>query len=90
MGYFNDLIVFLFSFALVLNAIAFVPQLINIYRTKSSKSISLITFSIFIFIQSVSILYGIIKNDLILVIGYSLALITCSSVLVLAIKYRKV
>ena len=88
MLYFTDLIAFLFSFALVLNALAFIPQAINIYKTKSSNSVSLITFSIFIFIQTVSILYGIIKNDWILAIGYLLALITCSSVLILSLKYR--
>ncbi|WP_084387472.1 SemiSWEET family sugar transporter [Francisella sp. TX07-6608] len=88
MNYFYNLITFLFSIALIMNALAFIPQSINIYKNKSSKSISLITFSIFIFIQTVSILYGIIKNDWILAIGYLLALISCSSVLILALKYR--
>ena len=88
MAYFNNLVIFLFSFALIINAIAFIPQAITIYNNKSSKSISLTTFSLFIFIQSVSILYGIIKHDWILIIGYMLAIIATSSVLILALKYR--
>ena len=88
MTYFSNLVVFLFSFALIINAAAFIPQAITIYKNKSSKSISLITFSLFIFIQAVSILYGFIKHDWILIIGYMLTIIATSSVLILALKYR--
>ncbi|AJJ48317.1 hypothetical protein IBE11_08990 [Francisella tularensis subsp. novicida] len=88
-SFFIYIIEFIFEIALIINALAFIPQAISIYKAKSSKSVSLTTFSIFIFIQAMSVIYGIIKSDWILIMGYILAMIACSSVLVLAFKYKK-
>lgn len=80
---------FVFSIALFLNAILFIPQAIKIYVSRNSVGISLITFFGFLFIQFTTILYGIITNDIILIYGYSFAFFTTSLVVLLAFKYKK-
>lgn len=78
----------IFAFCLIINAILFIPQIINLYKTKNSESVSLITFLGLCLIQLISILYGAAKNDLYLVYGYAISLISCGTASVLIIKYR--
>jgi len=78
-----------FSLSLFLNAMLFVPQAIRLFRLKDSKDISLITFVGFCLIQLSAILYGAVNHDYIIFLGYTLSLITCGSVTVLSIYFRK-
>lgn len=79
----------LFGLALFVNAMLFIPQAIKVFKTKNGKSISLITFAGFILIQFTSVLYGLIKHDWILTIGYLISMGTCTSVVICALIYRK-
>ena len=87
--YLGHAVEILFGLALFLNAILFIPQAIKIVKEKNGKSISFITFAGFIVIQFVSVLYGLFKQDSILTIGYMISIITCSSVIICAVIYRK-
>ncbi|MBK2123924.1 PQ-loop domain-containing transporter [Fangia hongkongensis] len=77
-----------FSLALFLNGILFVPQVLRICKERSSSSVSLITFFGFIVIQFTSVLYGILIDDWILILGYSFSMITCGLVIISLVKYH--
>lgn len=85
----RNIIEFVFSGALFFNALLFIPQFIRIFKEKSAKAISLTTFIGFLLIQIAVILHGIITSDYILIVGYFFSLVTCGSVVFLAIIYRK-
>lgn len=85
----DQIISFLFSIALIINALLFVPQSVLILRRKNSKGVSLITFLGILILQSISVMYGLIKNDQIIVYGYLLSMITCGSVVLLILFYRR-
>ena len=82
------LIEILFSIALFVNAMLFIPQTISIYKTKSAQSISMITFVGFLCIQTISICYGIIRDDWILITGFFISLLCCATVVITAFYYK--
>lgn len=79
----------MFALALFVNAVLFIPQAYRIYQQKRSDEVSLITFGGFWITQLLTVFHAIIKQDIILLLGYILALITCGTVIVLTIKYKK-
>ena len=85
----RDVIDFIFSSALFINAILFIPQALKIYQQKSAKDVSIFTFLGFLFIQIAIIAHGIIAKDMLLIYGYLLSVITCGSVVIFSLYYRK-
>lgn len=85
----KDLVEFIFGFGLFLNAGLFIPQIISLYKAKSSKGISLLMFLGFNFIQLSTILHAYYQSDYLLMIGYILSLLSCGMVTSLIIVYRK-
>lgn len=83
-----SLIELLFSFALFINALLFIPQAIKIFKEKTAKSVSLLTFLGFLIIQFATVLHGVIHHDRILVIGYLLSMLTCGSIVILIARYN--
>lgn len=79
---------FLFAIALFANAMLFLPQGWKIYKKKKSDEVSLITFIGFWLIQLLTIFHAIIRQDLILLIGNIISLITCGLVIFFIIRYR--
>lgn len=78
-----------FAVALFINAMLFIPQAWRIHKTRTAAGVSLITFGGFFITQLLTIAHAFIAHDMILLVGYILALATCGSVILLAIKYRK-
>ena len=83
------LIEMFFSLVLFINAALFVPQAIQLYRTKDSKAFSLLTFGGFNLIQIFTILHGLLQKDYVLAIGFFMSLLTCGTVTVMILVYRK-
>ncbi|HEV2614157.1 MAG TPA: PQ-loop domain-containing transporter [Gammaproteobacteria bacterium] len=83
------LIEMFFSLGLFINAALFVPQAIQLYRTKDSTAFSLITFGGFNFIQIFTVLHGLLMHDYILATGMFLSVLTCGTVTVMIVVYRK-
>ena len=83
-----NIIEFIFAISLFINAALFVPQIIILLRKKTARGISLVTFFGFCGIQFFTILHGYIKEDLILMWGYVISLITCGTTTYLIIYYR--
>lgn len=74
--------------AALLTTIAFVPQLVKTWQTKSAKDVSLgmlVTFCIGVFLWFV---YGIIRQDIPLVLANLTTLIFNGIILWLKLKYR--
>ena len=75
-------------FAGALTTISFVPQVIKIWKTKSTKDISLITFIAFCLGVFLWMLYGIILHSLPVIIANSIGLVLGLIILILKIKYK--
>lgn len=74
--------------AALLTTIAFVPQLVKTWQTKSAKDVSLgmlVTFCTGVFLWFI---YGIIRQDIPLVLANLTTLIFNSIILWLKLKYR--
>lgn len=84
----KEFIEFIFSIAMIINAILFVPQAIRIYRRKSAHDISFITFAGFSLIQFAAILHGYITQDYLLMYGTLISFIPCMIVTFLILFYR--
>ena len=83
------LIEMFFSLGLFINAALFVPQAIQLYRTKDSTAFSLLTFGGFNLIQIFTMLHGLLLHDYILAAGFFLSVLTCGTVTVMIVVYRK-
>jgi MtN3 and saliva related transmembrane protein len=89
MLWFKNFIETFFSLGLFINALLFIPQIIKLYKTKSSEGFSLITFFGFNFIQIFTIFHGYLHHDILLMFGYILSFVTCGSVTYLIILYKR-
>ncbi len=77
-----------FSIGLFINAVLFIPQIIRLYKAKHAHDVSLLTFAGFNIISVFIFLHAFIRNDLLLMLGYALTLITNTTVTILIIWYR--
>ena len=78
----------LFGFlAAILTTIAFIPQAIKAWKTKSTKDISLLMFLIFITGVFFWLVYGILIHEMPLIVANAITLILALSILVAKIKY---
>jgi MtN3 and saliva related transmembrane protein len=84
----REIVTFLFGLGFVFNASLFIPQALQILKAKSAKSISLLTFAGFNFIQFNGILYGYFEKDWILMYGSLISFLSCGIVTLLATYYK--
>ena len=75
-------------FAAFCTTIAFLPQAIKVYKTKSTKDISLYMFIIFTLGVLSWLIYGIVLNDFPLILAYAVTLILSFFILIYKIKYK--
>jgi MtN3 and saliva related transmembrane protein len=78
-----------FGVCLFINAFLFVPQASRLLKAKNAQNLSLLTFGGFNVIQLFTLLHAYLHKDLVLFFGTLLSLITCGSVSVLILIYRK-
>ena len=88
MIFIRNLVEIMFGCGLFINALLFIPQLIKLWKVKTSGSISLIMFLGFNTIQLFTVAHAYLHNDYILLIGTGLSLLTSGCVTVLAIVYK--
>jgi MtN3 and saliva related transmembrane protein len=72
-----------------LTTIAFVPQLLKIYRTKSGKDISARMFSLFSAGIVLWLIYGILLRSLPLILSNLVTLALSLTIIALKIRYRR-
>lgn len=66
-----------------------IPQILKVWRTKKVKDISLLTFSVLTFGVALWVVYGILKNDLPIVITNSISLFLNLIMVYFIIYYEK-
>ncbi len=82
-----DIITIGFEFALLLNGLIVIPQIIKIIQTKNAKNLSFLTFFGFWILQIMMILHGYFHNDLTLAIGMILSVITTGILVILILVH---
>jgi len=84
----DNIVEFFFTTGLFINAALYLPQIYRLLKKKSSEDISLIMFLGFNMINFFIVWHGIIKNDVLLLLGYGVTLLVNTIVTVLIIFYR--
>ncbi|MCB1307750.1 MAG: SemiSWEET family sugar transporter [Leptospiraceae bacterium] len=75
--------------AALLTTIAFVPQLYRVYQLKSAHDVSYLTYMILCTGVFLWLVYGILLNDLPLILANAITLVIALGILVLKIKYER-
>ena len=75
-------------FAALCTTIAFLPQAIKVYQTKSTKDISLLMFLIFTVGVLSWLIYGLIINDYPVILANAVTLILSLFILIYKIRYK--
>lgn len=70
-----------------LTTISFVPQLLKVWRTQSTKDISAGMFTVFTCGVSLWLLYGVLLEDTPIIISNTVTLILAASILFLKFRY---
>ena len=89
MNWASAVIEVVFGCAMFINAVLFVPQIIQLVRTKRSEGVSFLTFLGFNVIQLFTILHGYLHHDMLLMIGMGISFVICGCVTGLILFYRK-
>ena len=74
--------------AAFLATFAFFPQVIKVWKTKSTKDISLLMFALFTLGVFLWLIYGIILNDIPIIFANLITLILSLFILINKIKYK--
>ncbi len=72
----------------ILMSIGHFPQAYKIYKNKTSKDVSLITYFIFFVGSFIWLAYGVILNEVPIIISFIIGVLGSFSVLFMALKYR--
>ena len=71
-----------------LTTLAFVPQVLKIYRSKSADDVSLLAFSAFTVGVALWILYGVMQAEIAIVLWNTITLGLAAAILAMKVKYR--
>jgi len=83
-----DTITLLGLIAAAFTTLCLLPQLMKVYKTKSTKDISTSMFALYCGGVLLWFIYGIYRQDIAIMIANSLALIQGTVILLLKIKYK--
>jgi len=72
----------------IMTTAAFAPQAVKAWRTRQTRDISLGMFSILCFGIILWLVYGVMKNDLPLVLANGVTLVLAGIILGLKLKYK--
>lgn len=73
----------------ICTTIAVIPQIIKSLQTKEVKNVSPIMFGVLIFGVGLWVVYGVLKNDLPIILTNGISFILNSVMLGLMLRYRK-
>ena len=71
-----------------LTTIAFIPQVVKIWRSKSARDVSLPAFATFTVGIGVWIGYGVLKDDTPIIVWNVVTLALAAAILAMKVKYR--
>ena len=73
----------------IVMSLGYFPQAYRIYKNKSSKNVSILSYVIFSFGTLTWLVYGLLINDLPIILGFILGVIGSWLVLILTLIYNK-
>ncbi len=73
--------------AATLTTISFIPQVVQVWRTKHTKDISLGMYSVFTAGIIVWLIYGLLLSSAPIIIANSITIVLAGSVLIMKLKY---
>ena len=76
--------------ACAVTALTFLPQVLKTWKEKSAKNVSLMMFIIAFTNEIMWIAYGVLRNDMVIVVTNVMMLTMCSIMILLKLKYRYV
>jgi MtN3 and saliva related transmembrane protein len=76
-------------FAAALTTLSFLPQVIKTWKAKSADDLSLSTFSMFCAGVVCWLIYGLLVEDIPVIVANAVTLVLAGTVLVLALIYRR-
>lgn len=83
-----DYIQFIGIIAAILTTVSFLPQAIKAIKTKDTKGISLSMYCIFFLGVTLWLIYGILVNNLPIILANSVTFILSGTILILKLKYK--
>ena len=84
----NFILKYIGFFAAFCTTIAFLPQALKVYKSKSTKDISLYMFVIFTIGVFSWLVYGVIISDLPIILANAVTLILSLFILLFKLKYK--
>jgi MtN3 and saliva related transmembrane protein len=73
--------------AAALTTSAFLPQLVKVWRSKSAKDVSLAMFLVFTLGIALWLVYGLIRNDIVIIVANVITFSLSLAILVLKIRF---
>ena len=70
-----------------LTTVAFVPQLMKIWRSRSARDVSLSMFTIFLTGIIFWLVYGLLRQDIVVILANAVTLVLALAILVLKVKF---
>jgi MtN3 and saliva related transmembrane protein len=83
----KETVAVIFGFAMLANAVLFIPQAWRIWKTETAEGVSLTTFAGFNALQFIGALHGYYQGDRALMVGMLATLVSCGAVTLLAARY---
>ena len=74
--------------ACAVTSFTFLPQVIKTWKEKSAKNVSLMMFVIAFINEVMWIIYGILRNDMVITITNVILIILCTIMISLKLTYR--
>jgi MtN3 and saliva related transmembrane protein len=74
--------------AAAFTTVSLLPQLIKVWKTKSTKDISIGMFFLYCGGVLLWFFYGVLRNDLVIILANSLAFIQALIIIILKAKYK--
>ena len=85
----NEVILAVGICASVLSAVSMLPQLIKIAKEKKAEAISLPMLSVLLLGLSTWIVYGVMKEDVIIIVSNSISVGLNVATIILSLKYKE-
>jgi MtN3 and saliva related transmembrane protein len=73
-----------------ITTLTFLPQVVKTWKEKSAKNVSLLMFLIAFVNEVMWIVYGVLRNDWVIILTNVIMIIFCSIMILLKLKYKNV
>ncbi len=76
--------------ACAVTALTFLPQVLKTWKEKSAKNVSLMMFIIAFVNEVMWIAYGVLRDDMVIIVTNVIMIIMCSIMILLKLKYKNI